>query len=71
MNVHRMEPRTNPSLRVKWYKMFLDQEGKETAEPTAKPYTARLDASDVLDVVTISRDGVLGQRAARRFDNQK
>ncbi len=68
--VHRMEPKPNMPLRVKWYTVYLDSEGQETAEPTAKPSTARLDASTVLDIVTISRDGVLGARAARRFDHQ-
>ena len=58
------------ALRVKWYKVYLDQEGKETREPTTKPSTQRIEANQILEVINISRDGVLGAEAARRFDHQ-
>ena len=68
--VHRLEPCSNASLRVRWLKVYLDGEGKESTTPGAKPSTARLAMSEVLEVVTISRDGVLNARATRRFSNQ-
>ena len=51
--VHRMEPKTNSALRVKLYKVYLDSEGQETVEPTAKASTARLDAAAVLELSLI------------------
>ncbi len=38
----------NHAPRVKWYNVYLDTEGEETAEPTAKPSTARLDSASIL-----------------------
>ena len=68
--MHRLEPCSNASLRVRWLKVYIDEEGKESTTPGAKPSTARLAMSEVLEVVTISRDGVLNARATRRFSNQ-
>ena len=68
--VHRLEPCSNASLRVRWLKVCIDEEGKESTTPGAKPSTARLAMSEVLEVVTISRDGVLNARATRRFSKQ-
>ena len=67
--VHRLEPRTDQALRVKWHKIYIDGEGKETSEPTDNSSKERIEAEAVLDTVTISRDGVLNARAARRLDN--
>ena len=66
--VHRMDPQKMHSLRIKWHLIYLDKEGKETTEATAKPSTARLESKDILQVTTISRDGVLGHKTARTFD---
>ena len=33
--VHRMEPVQNHQLRVKWLKVYIGSEGKETLEPVS------------------------------------
>ena len=68
--VHRLEPQTDQRLRVRWRKVYLDAEGRETIEPTAQPSKAQLEASQVLETITISRDGGMNAKAIRRFDSQ-
>ena len=68
--VHRMEPTTDFSLRVKWHKIYADAEGKDTLEPNAAASQAKLESSDVLEVITLSRDGVMHAKASHRFDRQ-
>ena len=70
IHVHRMEPATDDRFRVKWHKIYLDGEGKETFEPTAKPSTARVEAVDLLRTVKVGRDGALNAAATKSLDEQ-
>ena len=71
VTVHRLEPVTNHSLRQKWKKIYIDPEGKETITPSEKPSTAKVEANAILEIVQLSKDGVMNAKASRRFDRQQ
>ncbi len=65
--VHRMTPIMDGSCRRRWHLIYLDAEGKETHDPGAKASQERIDASVIIDIVTIARDGVLGHAVTRKL----